>query len=419
MTTKSKKPTWEFTRYFRAGAYKWNGTALASKRIKAAISEIKKAAKNDQAVAAEGAVTFIEKCRRAIENIDSSSGAIGNAVNNALYEVAEVISSADLPSKDRLKLTERIWESWQEEDIGYYDVLSELWPKLCKEPEIMTFWADDFLPVVRHVFSSTEPGAYFKGSEPCLACLFETGRFDELIDILKNKEKLPFDYQQYVIKVAAAKGGLDGALKMVDECMGNPYTSPYAVARLGEELLMKHGRVEEAYKRYSLGMRFQTTGLATFNALRKKYSGIPPQRILTDLINADPGNERRYFAAARKIGMIELAIAIAEKYDVEPKTLTTASKEYVEKDPELSLRFGLLALQRYADGYGYEPELTDVLKCHEMVCLAAIHANKVDNVAEKVRVLAENDTSKGRLVAAAVKYGRAVMENVVAFRPRG
>ena len=83
------------------------------------------------------------------------------------------------------------------------------------------------------------------------------------------------------------------------------------------------------------------------------------------------------------------------------------------------MRFGLPALQRYADGHGYEQELTDVLKCHEMVCLAAIHAKRRDEVAEKGRVLAENETSKGRLVAAAVKYGREVMKNVVAFRPRG
>ena len=119
MAEKAQKHTWAFTRYLRAGVYKWNGTAIASKRIKAAISEIKKVAKKDPVLAAEGAVKFIEKCWVAIEHIDSSSGVIGNAVNNALYEVAEVISSADLPSKDRLKLTERIWDCWQEEGYGY------------------------------------------------------------------------------------------------------------------------------------------------------------------------------------------------------------------------------------------------------------------------------------------------------------
>jgi len=417
MAVKTKKHTWAFTRFFRAGVYKWNGTALASKRIKAAISEIKKVAKKDPVLAAEGALKFIEKCWVAIEYIDSSSGAIGNAVNNALYEMAEVISNVDLPSKDRLKLIERIWDCWQEEGYGYYDVLSELWPKLCKEPEIMTYWADDFLPVVRHVFSSTEPGAYFKGTEPCLACLFETGRYDEVVEILKNKERKLFNYRKYEVMVVAARGDLEGALDMLDKYLYNPYTSTYAVARLGEELLMKNGRIEEAYRRYAFKTSFHATGMATFSAIRKKYPKISPQRILNDLIDADPGNERRYFAAARKIGMIELAIEIAEKNDVEPKTLTTACKEYSKKNPELSLRFGLLALQKYADGYGYEPELTDVLKCHDMVCLAAVHAGKVDEVAEKVRLLAENDKSMRRLVASAVNYGRKVMENVVAFRP--
>lgn len=413
-----KKHAWEFTRFFRAGVFKWNGTALASKRIHAAIREIKQVAKKDSCSAAQGAVNFVEKCGRAIEHIDSSSGAIGNAVNSALYEVAAIIGTAELTSKDRLSLVERIWESWEEEECGYYDVLSELWPKFCREPEIMTYWADRFLPIVTLVFKSTEAGAYFKGSEPCLACLFETGRYDEVIDILQNKERILFDYLQYVIKVAAAKGDLDAALKMVDEYMCDPYISPYAVARLGEELLMQSGRIEEAYRKYAFRLPFQTTGLATFTTIHKRYPKISPQRIINDLLANDPGNERRYFAAARKIGMIELAIEIAEKYDVEPKTLTTASKDYVEKDPDLSLRFGLLALQRYANGYGYEPEYADVQKCHDSVCTAAVNAGKKDEVTGKVRVLAENDKSVRKLVALVVGSGQKYRNTIVPVRLR-
>jgi hypothetical protein len=144
------------------------------------------------------------------------------------------------------------------------------------------------------------------------------------------------------------------------------------------------------------------TGLATLSALRKRYPDISPERILNDLIDADPGNERRYFAAARKIGMVSLALEIAEKHNVEPKTLTTACKDYLEKDVELSLRFGCMALQRYADGYGYEPELPDVLRCYEFVCMAAERAGKRDEINRKLQQMAMNDKSKRKMVASVV-----------------
>jgi hypothetical protein len=418
MKEKSQNHTWEFTKFFRAGVYKWNGTALASKRIIAAVTEIKKAAEKEPVLAAEGAVKFLEKCWAALVHIDSSSGAIGNAVNNALYTIAEIFANVELPIHKRAKLIERIWECWQEEDYGYYDVLGELWSRICKETEIMTFWADTFLPVVRDVFSSTIPGAYFKGTEPCLGCLFETGRYNEILALLKNKDRMLFHYRKYEVMVTAAQGDIDGALEMLDNFLQDPYTSSYAAARVGEELLMKLGRTEEAYKRYAFKTDFHATGLATFSAIRKKYPGISPQRILNDLIDADPGNERRYFAAARKVGMIELAIEIAEKFDVEPKTLTTAGKDYVQKDPELSLRFGLLALERYADGHGYEPEFADVMKCHDIVCAAAANAGRSGEVAEKVKRLAEHDRSPDRLVAKTVNLRGGREDNIIPFRPR-
>ncbi len=418
MREKTVKHTWEFTRYLRAGVYKWNGSALASKRIKEALREISNVAKKDPVIAAEGAVKFIEKCWLALEHIDSSSGAIGNAVNNALFELAEIISHAELLKNERLKLTERIWNSWQDEGYGYYDVLSELWPKLCGDPEILNYWADHFLPVVKHVFASTAPGSYFKGSEPCLACLFDAGRYDEIEALFQTSDKLMSFYGEYLIKVMAARGNTEKALSMIDQKLNDPYISRRKTVNLGEEILLKEGRVEEAYKKYGLMIPFEATGLATLSAIRKKYSTISPQRILSDLLDADPGNERRYFAAARKIGMVELAIELAEKFDVEPKTITTACKDYLEKDSELSLKFGMLALQKYTDGFGYEPEFGDIQKCHDLVCMAAERAGKKDETARNIEEMVRNDKSVRKLVTSVVNY-RNSQNNIIMFRPRG
>jgi hypothetical protein len=188
---------------------------------------------------------------------------------------------------------------------------------------------------------------------------------------------------------------------MVDEYLSD-YNESYQAAYFGEEILLNAGRTEEAYERYAFLRPFRMTGLATLSALRKRYPDISPERILNDLIDADPGNERRYFAAARKIGMVSLALEIAEKHNVEPKTLTTACKDYLEKDVELSLRFGCMALQRYADGYGYEPELPDIRRCYEFVCMAAERAGKRDEINRKLQQMAMNDKSKRKMVASVV-----------------
>jgi len=64
--------------------------------VQEAVSEIKRVRRTDSVLAAEGAVLFLEKVSPALEHIDSSSGAIGTAVNRAIEELVSVIASADL-----------------------------------------------------------------------------------------------------------------------------------------------------------------------------------------------------------------------------------------------------------------------------------------------------------------------------------
>ena len=63
-------------------------------RIKEAIAEIKKVARSDKVLAADGAVTFLEKLSPALEHVDSSSGAIGTASNRAIEALVPIIEVA-------------------------------------------------------------------------------------------------------------------------------------------------------------------------------------------------------------------------------------------------------------------------------------------------------------------------------------
>ncbi|MEZ4234518.1 MAG: hypothetical protein R3B89_35435, partial [Polyangiaceae bacterium] len=85
---KASPHKWEFRARFRRHAFGWKSQP-AIKRVKEAVSEIKKVARKDKLLAAEGALIFLEKVSPALEHVDSSSGAIGTAVNNAIAALVD------------------------------------------------------------------------------------------------------------------------------------------------------------------------------------------------------------------------------------------------------------------------------------------------------------------------------------------
>ena len=74
---------WAFAPRFRRHAFGWRSQP-AVQRVRQAVAEVQKVAKKDPALAAGGAVLFLEKVSPALERVDSSSGAIGTAVNHAI-----------------------------------------------------------------------------------------------------------------------------------------------------------------------------------------------------------------------------------------------------------------------------------------------------------------------------------------------
>ena len=85
---------WAFKSRFRAHAYGWRGSALASKRLKEAVGEIKAVAKSDRVLAGEGTVSLMERLWSALEDIDTSSGALGSVVHHTLDDLIPILISA-------------------------------------------------------------------------------------------------------------------------------------------------------------------------------------------------------------------------------------------------------------------------------------------------------------------------------------
>ena len=91
--TPVEKHKWVFKARFRRRSFGWRSQP-AIQRVKEAASEIRKVRRKDPVLAAGGAIAFLERVSPALEQVDSSSGAIGTAVNRAIDHLVPIIAEA-------------------------------------------------------------------------------------------------------------------------------------------------------------------------------------------------------------------------------------------------------------------------------------------------------------------------------------
>jgi len=108
--------------------------------------------------------------------------------------------------------------------------------------------------------------------------------------------------------------------------------------------VLSSGLVDEAYERYSLTANQASTYLATFRAVASKYPHNCTTDILNDLVATTPGDEGKWFAAAKDAGLFTEALALAGRTPCDPRTLTRAARDYAEKQPAFAVGAGLLRL---------------------------------------------------------------------------
>jgi hypothetical protein len=114
-----------------------------------------------------------------------------------------------------------------------------------------------------------------------------------------------------------------------------------------------------------------------------------PSRILGDLIASTPGEEGKWFATAKTLKQYDLALVLARRAMVDPKTLVRAARDHVKSRPAFALEVALTALYWMARGAGYELTGVDVCAARDHAFAAAealglgalVHARIADSVA--------------------------------------
>lgn len=128
---------------------------------------------------------------------------------------------------------------------------------------------------------------------------------------------------------------------------------------------------DEAYARFAPDATSAGSNLATFKAIVKKYPQVSKETVLRDLVARQPGQEGKWFAAAKDAGLFDLAIELANRSPSDPRTLIRAARDYGFAQPAFAMEAGMTALHGIASGWGYDITNIDVLEAYMAMVSAA------------------------------------------------
>ena len=259
-------------------------------------------------------------------------------------------------------------------------------------------WADEFVDTVRMAWSpDPKLRGYFKGTIACLSWLFKAERYGEILELLDLAPHKFWHDRQWGVKALAAMGRKAEAVRYAHASRGLN-ESPMAISRACEDILLSSGLAEEAYSRYAIEANRKTTYLATFRAIAKKYPHKEPGDILRDLVASTPGEEGKWFAAAKSVGLYSEAIELANRTPCEPKTLSRAARDMAATEPLFAVEAGVAAIRWLVEGYGYEITGKDVREAYEHTMKAAEIAQNKAETFERLRRLVEGEVFGERFV---------------------
>jgi hypothetical protein len=384
---------WQFLTRIRPNAFSWKSSRVAVQRIKEAVGEIRSVARHDAAHAAEGAVRLIERLSPALEHVDSSSGALGSAVNGAIETLVPLIAAAPVASKVREKWLDRLFDAHEADEVPYIEILTDYWGELCVTKELASAWADRLVGITGMALSPDKSlRGHYHGTTACLDALLHAGRYAELYDLLRV-EKF-WSYKRWAVKALAAEGRADEAIQLAESSRG-AWTNDTDVNLLCEGILLSLGRIEEAYRRYGLYAHRAGTYLATFRAVAKAYPSIPRAQILIDLIEGSPGDEGKWFATAKELGLYDVALKLVRESPCDPKTLTRAARDFAEREPRFAHGAGFAALRWLTLGHGYEITSIDVWGAYHSTLKAAEHLGTLSDTKTRIRHLVAQEAAGG------------------------
>ncbi|SIQ99808.1 hypothetical protein SAMN05920897_12214 [Alkalispirochaeta americana] len=389
---KQPRNKWKFRQRFRANAYGWSASTLATQRLKEALSEIKAVKRKDPVAAAEGAIILMERIWPAFAHIDTSSGALGNAAAKAVQELTGIIVAAPVDEDEREQWLQRLQQAIANDGVDYLGEVRDRWGELCGSAERASREADSLLPAVRNVWSQSQ-GGYFSGTPSCLSCLLVSGRYQELLDLIDEAPFVWWHYRQFGVRALEAMEKIDEAIEYAEQSrsLNDPSV---VIARTCEGILLRAGRADEAYLRYAHDAHQAGTYLATCRSIIRTYPNKEPREILQDCIDRTPFEPGKWFAAAKTLGFLDIAAGVASRSPVNITTLLRAARDFSEPNPSFSRASAMAALHWMSQGQYYEITDRDIRQARDLALSAARaegSQSTLEETSQFITQLAESD----------------------------
>jgi hypothetical protein len=122
--------------------------------------------------------------------------------------------------------------AWTARQIPYIEQLAEYWGELCGSSALASEWADRLITITRLALSSDKStSGYFHGTSACLSALFTAGRYEELIQLVKND--VLWSYKRWAVRAMTAQGRRAEAVAYAERCR-SPWASDTDIDRLCE-----------------------------------------------------------------------------------------------------------------------------------------------------------------------------------------
>lgn len=386
---------WIFKARFRAGAYGWHGSALASKRLNEAVREIRTVAKSDRMLAAEGCVSLMERLWPALEHIDTSSGAVGGAVHRTLDELIPILVSAPADVTTRGAWLDRLFQAVMDDGLQYLSLVEDRWGEIAVYPELMAEYTTRLQELIRRVWVEEPPGGHVIGTAICLSCLLEAGRYGDLIELLSCARMKWWHWHSFGAEALARQGAWDAAIAYAEGCRSPQGYNDRQIDRFCEDVLIKSGRADDAYSRYGLRTATGPTYLAIYRETAKRYPDRDRRQVLLDLIETR-GERGKWFAAAKEAGLFDIALLCARDFAAEPATLIRAARDFVASEPKFATEVGMVALERLLSGGGYDPEVSLIQEAFTHIVNAARVIGASNWAKNQVQALVDGPPHPGR-----------------------
>jgi hypothetical protein len=382
---------WAFKLGMRAGAYSWKSSTKAVERLKSASAEIRAVARTDPTTAAEGVIALAQRIWPAFEHIDTSSGALGNAVRRTLEELLPVLIEAPADEKIRAKRLEQLREAILDDGVDYLAPIADRFGQIAAFPALMNLHADRDLDMIQAAWSDHARFSHVTTATLTLSCLLEAGRYDELLVLLELKtSRLWFD-QKFGAEALLRQGREDEALAYAESLLKDDRRQwgYQDIAQFCETILVRQGREEEAYRRFGLLTAAGNTYLAMWRGLVKRYPDLDARMILVDLIESH-GSKGKWFAAAKTAKYFDIALECAAHPDAAPATLIRAARDFAITEPAFAAQVGLQAIGHLLAGRGYEPSPLDIDEAVTNVMAAAERIGQGDRLLRELQRLSAN-----------------------------